>query len=218
MTSRSRLFAIATASVLAIAIGTYAFKASSHEFGPRFGMRFMHGMGPGMMGGAHDAATMLQLRDIHTLLINHDRIRRTVTNLPNGIRTVTESDDPEIAALIKKHVAQMGERVKAGDDPGLPIESDDLHAIFRNKDKINTAYEQTDKGVVVMQTSDDAATVAALQKHATEVSDLVQDGMAAMRAAMMRNSGGVMGPMMGRMMHGPMMQGPQRDGAAPNAR
>ena len=32
--------------------------------------------------------------DIHDLFFNHDRIKRTVTNLPDGIRTVTESDDP----------------------------------------------------------------------------------------------------------------------------
>ena len=93
----------------------------------------MMGMGPGMMGMGHDPATMAQLGDIHALLINHDRIKRTVTNLPDGIRTVTESDDPQIAALIKNHVAEMGKRVKAGDDPGLPIESPALHAIFREQ-------------------------------------------------------------------------------------
>ena len=90
-------------------------------------------MGGGMMGVAHDSATMEQLRVIHTLFINHDHIKRTVTNLPNGIRTVTESDDPKIAALLKAHVADMMKRVGAGDDPGLPIESDALHSIFRDQ-------------------------------------------------------------------------------------
>ncbi len=102
---------------------------------------------------------MAQLGDIHALLANHDRVKRTVTNLPDGIRTVTESDDPTIAALIKKHVAEMGERVEAGDDPGLPIESPALHAIFRNNDKIKTTYETTETGVMVVQTSTDAETV-----------------------------------------------------------
>ncbi len=215
MTTRNRLVAAAATMVVAIAIGTYAFKASSHEFGPGFGMR-MHGMAHGMTGGNHDAATMAQLSDIHALLSNHDRIKRTVTNLPNGIRTVTESDEPQIAALIKKHVAEMGERVTAGDDPGLPIESADLHAIFRNKDKIKTTYETTEKGIIVVQTSDDPATVTALQKHATEVSDLVRDGMAALRTAMMRNNHGMMGRMMGGMMHGPIMD--RTDRATPSAR
>ena len=70
------------------------------------------GMGPGTMGMGHDPATRSQLGDIHALLINHDRIKRTVTNLPDGIRTVTESDDPQIAAVIKTHVTEMGQRVK----------------------------------------------------------------------------------------------------------
>ncbi|HEY7567364.1 MAG TPA: hypothetical protein VH762_07320, partial [Gemmatimonadaceae bacterium] len=46
----------------------------------------------GMMGMAHDSATMAQMRVIHELVVNNERIKRTVTNLPNGIRTVTTSD------------------------------------------------------------------------------------------------------------------------------
>lgn len=192
-------------AVIGIALGTGAYFVKTHaqerHRGP-FGAHAMMGMtGPGMMGMAHDERTRAQLQVIHTLFINHDRIHRTVENLSNGIRTVTESDDPERAKLIKKHVAEMGSRVRAGDDPGLPIESDSLHAIFRDKDKIKTSYETTDKGIVVVQTSDDAQTVAALQKHASEVSDFVQEGMAALHTAMMKR-GGMMG---GGMMRGPMM-------------
>jgi len=159
----------------------------------------MMGMGPGMMGGS---ATMGERRDIHDLFLNHDRIRRTVTNLPDGIRTVTESDDPQVAAVIKRHVAEMGKRVDEGRDPGLPIETPALHAIFRYKDTIKSAYEVTEKGVIVVQTSTDAAAVKALQQHAAEVSDLARRGMVAAHEAMMKNGG-----MMGGMMHGPMMQG-----------
>jgi hypothetical protein len=159
----------------------------------------MMGMGAGMMGGARDSSIMAQMRDVHALLADHERIKRTVTNLPDGIRTVTESDDPQIATLIRTHVAQMGERVKAGDDPGLPIESPALRAIFRNKDKINTSYETTEKSVIVTQTSTDPDTVAVLQEHAAEVTDLVKGGMTALHTAMMRNHGGAMrGMMQGR--------------------
>ncbi len=159
-------------------------------------------MGQGMMGMTHDAATMSQLQVIHTLLVNHDRITRTVTNLQNGIRTITESDDPALAEQIKSHAAAMTARVGNGDDPGLPIESPSVHAIFADKDKIHTTYETTPKGVVVVQTSDDAKTVATLQRHAAEVTDLVRGGMAALQTAMMKNHGGMMG---GMMMGGPMM-------------
>jgi hypothetical protein len=196
------------ALVLAIGVGSYAFKAFSQEGG--FGPRFMHGMGhgpgmmgpgmmgPGMMGhgmmghgmmGSTHTATTAEMNDIHALLDNHDRVSRTVTNLPDGIRTVTESDDPRVIRYIKDHVASMSKRVDAGADPGLPIESEALRAIFRNKDKIKTTVETTDKGVIVVQTSADRDTVAELQQHASEVSDLVQDGMAALHTAMMRNGG-----------------------------
>jgi hypothetical protein len=209
MKMQAKLAGIAALTV-ALGVGVYAFKAHSQDGRPGFGPFGMHRMGSGMMGMAHDEATMSQLQVIRTMLVNHDRITRTVTNLPNGIRTVTESDDPELAGLIKKHVTDMGKRVGAGDDPGLPIESDNLHAIFRDKDKLHTTYETTTKGIVVVQTSDDPKTVAALQAHASEVTDLVQGGMAALQTAMMKNHGGMgsgmmRGPMM--MMHGMMHRG-----------
>jgi hypothetical protein len=153
----------------------------------------MMGMGPGMMGMMGGSATMAERAGIHGLLFNHDRIKRTVTNLPDGIRAVTESDDPEVAATIKKHVADMGTRIEQGRDPGLPIESPALHSLFRDKDKIKTAYETTEKGIIVVQTSTDASTVKALQDHAAEVTDLAQRGMVAAHEAMMKNRGGMMG-------------------------
>ncbi len=165
--------------------------------------RAQMGMSPGMMGMNHGSATMAEMSGIHELFANHDRIKRTVTNLPDGIRTVTELDDPRIAELIKTHVATMGKRVKEGEDPGLPIESPALHRIFRDREKIHTTYETTATGVIVVQTSTDPSTVAALQQHASEVSDFVNGGMAAMRSAMMRNGGMMHG---GPMMHGTLPQ------------
>ena len=106
---------------------------------------------------------------------------------------MTESDDPQVAETIKKHVADMGKRVEEGRDPGLPIESPALHSIFRNKDKIKSRYEVTEKGIVVVQTSTDARAVKALQDHAAEVTDLAQRGMVAAHEAMMKNHGGMMG-------------------------
>jgi hypothetical protein len=169
----------------------------------------MNGMGRGMMGTHHDAATMAEMGDIHELFINHDRITRTVTNLPNGIRTVTESADPRIAQLLKTHVLSMGQRVEAGNDPGLPIESQALRAIYRNYDKIHTTFEPTATGIVVIQTSADQDTVAALQQHASEVTDFVSEGMAAMHRAMMKNGG---------MMHGGMMGSVPREKTTPSPR
>ena len=103
----------------------------------------------------------------------------------------------------------MSQRVAAGDDPALPIESDALHSIFRNKDKVSTKIDTAEKGVVVTETSTDAATVTALQEHAAQVTEFVKGGMAAVHTAMMANAGRSMGPgmMRGMMAHGMMFGG-----------
>jgi hypothetical protein len=192
-----KLLGIGATVILATGVGVYAFSPASGQDHADFGRSHaMHQgmMGHGMMGMGHmmgrDAATASDMSAIHELAIGHDRIRRTVTNLPDGIRTVTESDDPRIAQLIREHVARMGQRVRAGKMMGVPIESPAVHRIYANKDKIRTISEATPEGIVVTQTSSDPAIVALLQEHAVEVSGLVRGGMEAMHAAMMRNHGG----------------------------
>ena len=139
----------------------------------------------------HDghASMMSQMVEIHDLFSNHDRMTRAVTNLPNGVRTVTESSDARVAQLLKDHVASSRRRVESGVDPGLPIESDALRTIYANYKKIQTTVETTATGVIVVQTSDDPATVTALQQHASEVTTFVDEGMEAMHKAMMKRHG-----------------------------
>ena len=180
---------------IAVIVAVVSTAAPADAQSPGRGMMGMRG-GMGMMGMARDSATRAQMGVIHELVLNHERITRTVTNLPDGIRTVTESDDSLVARGIKEHVATMNDRVVAGDDPGLPVESEALHALFRNKDKIRTQVDTTAKGIVVVQRSTDSVTVAALQQHASEVSELVRRGMAAMHEAMMKNGGMMNGRMM----------------------
>ena len=166
------------------------------------GHGMMHGMGPGMMGGmghgagGHgpmaDAVHMLTRQDegsaadmalVRNLVMNHTRIQRTVTNLPDGIRTVTESDDPQVAQTIKAHVASMSQRLKDGRE--FNIFSPTRPVLFENRDKIHSVVEFTGKGAIVTRTSTDAKVVAALQGHAAEVNELVQGGMFAMMRGMM---------------------------------
>ena len=80
--------------------------------------------------------------------------------------------------------------VEVSHDLRLAIQGPTLQTIFRNKDKIATACDSTPTGIVVTQTSNDAETGAALQKHASEVTDLVKRGMVAAHETMMRNTGG----------------------------
>ena len=157
------------------------------------GPGMMHGMGPGgmtggpMMGGRmqHDEAFAADMRLVHEMLGYNDRIKRTVTNLPDGIRTVTESDDAQVAQSIVAHVASMEKRLDEG--RVFNLFSSTLPVLFAKKDKIRTKVESTGKGVIVVQTSDDAEVVAALQAHALEVSELARDGMVAMMRGMRAN-------------------------------
>ena len=173
-------------------------------FGVAIAAAFAHpgGMGPGMMmqgkagpmggpmaGGMQhgDASFRDDMQLVHAMLFDHEKIKRSVTNLPDGIRTVTTSEEAAIARAIKAHVASMEKRL--GEGRIFNLFSPTLPVLFDNKDRIKTVVQMTDQGSIVTQTSADPKVVAALQAHAIEVSELARDGMAAMmrnmRAAMM---------------------------------
>jgi len=142
--------------------------------------RMRQGMGPGMGRGpvgmltTQDANSAADMAVSMNLVHDNTKIRRTVTRLPDGIRTVTESDDPKIAQDIKAHVASMSGRLKDGRE--FNIFSTTLPVIFDNAKNISSAVEFTDKGAIVTRTSTDAKVAAALQAHAGEVTELVQEG------------------------------------------
>ena len=148
-----------------------------------------HGAMHGAMTGAQDSVAMAGMQLIHQLLASHEQIVRTVENLPDGIRTVTESDDPAVAELIRQHVRSMESQVREGTAPRMPMQSEAVRTIFRDSDGIRSTVEYNDRGVIVVQTSGNATTVAALQQHAAEVTALVRGGMAAMHDAMMKGGG-----------------------------
>jgi hypothetical protein len=110
------------------------------------------------------------------LLANHDKITRTVKELPNGVQTLTESETPDVAAKIKEHVEWMTVRIKEAN----PIRMrDPLFAeIFKHTDKIKMEHEDTEKGVLVTETSDDPIVVKLIQAHAKVVSSFVERGFA----------------------------------------
>lgn len=145
--------------------------------------------GGGMMGMRHDSATMTHMPAIHTLIMHHERIVRTVTNLSDGIRTVTESDDADLARRIREHVAGMYRVLASGVDPGLPHTTPALRTILRDREKIRTIMDTTPKGILVVLTSADSATVAALQQHAREVTEMVRRGREALHGGMMHREG-----------------------------
>lgn len=110
------------------------------------------------------------------LLTNHDKIKRTVKELPNGVETLTESDSPEVAAKIKDHVEWMAHRIKETN----PIHMrDPLFAeLFKHTDQIKMQHEATDKGVRVTETSEDPYVAKLIHAHSKVVSGFAERGFA----------------------------------------
>jgi hypothetical protein len=174
---------LAASAAMSQATSPGAAGTSPHHHG-RAGHESMmrQGMGPGM-GMGHGPVGMLTQQDANSatdmgivmdLVHENAKIRRTVTRLADGIRTVTESDDPKIARSIKAHVASMSARLDAGKE--FNIFSTTLPVIFDNARNIKSTIEFTAKGAVVTRTSKDPKVVAALQAHADEVTELVNEG------------------------------------------
>jgi len=183
---RSGKIAVAVAATLGLGAAVAVF-AHPGAMGPGMMMQGMQHQGmehSGPMAGMHsgDAAFQADMQLVHEMLSGHDKIKRSVENLPDGIRTVTESEDPAVAQALKAHVASMEQRLKDGRI--FNLFSSTLPVLFDNKDKIKTTVEMTQKGAVVTQTSADLKVVAALQAHAGEVDELARDEMAAMMRGM----------------------------------
>ncbi|PQO25272.1 hypothetical protein C5Y96_25550 [Blastopirellula marina] len=137
------------------------------------------GQGPGRgqgPGHGHDDQHAVDMEVFHYLLENHEKIRRTVKELDNGVETLTESDDPSVAAHIKTHVEQMTVRVEK---PSPIRMRDPLFAeIFQHTKKIKMQHEDTPKGVKVTETSDDPYVATLIKAHAKVVSGFVARGFA----------------------------------------
>ena len=137
---------------------------------------------PGLQG---IDTTETEVNDLKTIFKNHKEIKRTVTNLDNGIKTETYSDNEEIRAAIVNHVTLMVTRIQENRNPKVMIQSPTLDKLFNNFDKIETAIELTDTGIALIQTSEDPKVVKLLQTHASEINDMVEKGMRAIHERMM---------------------------------
>ena len=133
------------------------------------------GQGRGMGMGGNQPQDM---KTIHALFDDHNKITRTVKNISNGVETVTESDDPKVKALIVEHALAMKARL----EKKQPIRQwDPLFAeLFKHSDKIKMELTNTAKGVKVTETSTDPYVVKLIQAHAAGVSEFVKEGMSSM--------------------------------------
>ena len=137
----------------------------------------------GMMGTRVDISAYVELFD------RHRELTRTVKVIPGGVRTITESDAPELVAQLQAHVSSMYGHL----DRGLEVTcmSQSLPLLFRNAGRYKRHLTLTTKGVAVTETSSDPRIVKAIREHAREVTGFVREGMQAMM------SGGMGAGMMG---------------------
>jgi len=112
--------------------------------------------------------------DFHFLLSHREQIRRTITQRADGVDTLTESDDPDVAAGIQKHVHAMHTRVRDG--RGIHLRDPLFREVFRNAESVTMTVTDTDHGVRVVETSADPYVAALIQAHAEVVSGFIANG------------------------------------------
>ena len=140
---------------------------------------------PGLQG---KDTTEQEVVDLKEIFRSHKGINRVVSNLPNGIVTMTEAEDETLREAIISHVSMMVTRLQEGKNPEIIIQSPTLDALFEVYGEIDTELELTDTGVKVIQTSDNSDVVELLQTHAAEVSDMAKRGMQAIHERMAGSS------------------------------
>ncbi|WP_146399846.1 hypothetical protein [Pseudobythopirellula maris] len=161
-----------------VVLAALAFPTVILAQGPGRGGPLGRGMGRGV---GHDASMAVDRAGFHFLLRNNGSIERSVTELPNGVRTRTTSQDAEVAAQIRAHVAAMYGRMKEG----RPVRRWDplFAALFEKSDQVALAITEVPGGVEVVETSTEPEAIALIQAHAKVVSGFVERGFAEARLA-----------------------------------
>jgi len=110
----------------------------------------------------------------HFLLDNRDEITREVRTLDNGIESVTEANDPALAAKLRAHVESMHQRLLSG--RGIHRRDPLFAAIFDHAKEIELKIEPTEKGLRVTETSANPEVVKLIRQHAETVSLFLKNG------------------------------------------
>jgi acylphosphatase len=114
------------------------------------------------------------MQAIHGLFDEHSGIRRSVKKLENGVEALTESDDPKVATLLQQHVHSMKARLEQN---RRIRQWDPLYAaLFMNYKNVKLIIANTEKGVRIVQTSDDPKVVKLIHAHAEAVDGFVKNG------------------------------------------
>ena len=141
--------------------------------------------GPGMFGGTNsmDMSTYMEM------FSRHGELRRSVEDIPGGVRTTTESDSPDLVGQLQGHVSTMYSHLDQRAE--VMCMSESLPTLFARASDYQRQITFTPKGIVAVETAGDPDLTRAIRAHAREVTGFVDDGMPAMMKGMMGN--GMMG-------------------------
>jgi len=117
------------------------------------------------------------MQTAHFLIANHDRIERSIEDIPAGVRTVTTTKDAELLEPLRQHVREMSALLEGG---GQVRKWDPLFAeIFEHGESIRIEIEELDNGVRVTETSEDQEVVKLIRAHARKVDQFIAAGQQA---------------------------------------
>ena len=136
-------------------------------------------MGPGMMGNTSPGDMSVYME----MFNRHGEIKRSVEQIPGGVRTTTESDAPELAEQLHTHVSSMYAHLQQGAE--MTCMSGTLPTLFRNAENYRRQLTITPTGVMVEETSDNPDLTEVIREHAKEIDGFVREGMSAMMRNMM---------------------------------
>jgi uncharacterized protein (TIGR01244 family) len=124
------------------------------------------------------------------LLDDHGSIRRVVVYTPKGVEATTESDDAAVVERIRNHAQAMSARVKAG----AQVRTWDgvFSDLFANHKAISLQVTPTERGVKIVESSEDPAVVTLLWSHAAGLCEFVREGHVAGARATPRLAAGTM--------------------------
>jgi len=127
--------------------------------------------------GGNDAEHQAHQADITALLEGHTSLKRETEHLPNGIRTCTTSDDPELARILLRHAEDM----KARFTKGRAIRSwDPLFAmLFEQRDTIHVELIAREDGLCAELTCTDPALIPLIHAHDEALMQFVTAGRVA---------------------------------------
>lgn len=124
--------------------------------------------------GGSDAEHHAHQADIMALFEGHKALRRVTERLPNGIRSCTTSDDPQLVQILRRHAADM----KARFGKGRAIRSWDslFAALYEQRDRIRVELMAREDGLCAELTCDDPALLPLIHAHDATLHAFIEHG------------------------------------------